>query len=226
MFRFTRSFAPLAAAALLLGACAHNQVDRQQLTAEKAETVKSQVPAMETQIDATLAALDGVMKAEQDAIKPAFERYAMEVDRMQEQTRLMKREASAMRRDSEAYLANWDSSGDKIQDEELRKQSEQQRFALMDRYQRFDNTYQRTQNTLDTFIQNLIDIRTVLANDATPRGQQTVSQTNVVQSAKENGNELKTRLQAIRENADALSTALSEPTAGGTRSEARRQQQQ
>ena len=224
MLRFTRLSMPIAVvAALLLGACAHNQVDRQEQTALKAETVSNQVPATEGQIDATLMALDNLMKADAAAIKPAFERYAMEVDRMQEQVRDIRRDANAMTRDSEAYLANWDSSRSKIQNADLRKQSEQQRFALMDRYQRFDNTYQRTQSTMDQFLQNLTDIRTAMSNDTTARGQQTVQQTNVVQSAKENGNELKTRLQAIRENANALSTALSEPAVGSTKRQAQQQ---
>jgi hypothetical protein len=73
------------------------------------------------------------------------------------------------------------------------------------------------------FLQNLQDIRTAIANDATPRGQQTVAQTDVVQRAHENGKELKTRLQAIGENADALATALSEPPAGGTKRQAEQQ---
>jgi len=224
MLRFTRLSTPIAVlAALLLGACAHNQVDRQEQTALKAETVSNQVPATEGQIDATLMALDNLMKADATSIKPAFERYAMEVDRMQEQVRDIRRDANAMTRDSEAYLANWDASRSKIQNADLRKQSEQQRFALMDRYQRFDNTYQRTQSTMDQFLQNLTDIRTAMSNDTTARGQQTVQQTNVVQSAKENGNELKTRLQAIRENANALSTALSEPAAGSTKRQAQQQ---
>jgi hypothetical protein len=224
MSTFTRLSTPLAiTAALLLGACATNQVDRQEKTALQAETVKAQVPVMESQIDATLIALDNLMKADQDAIKPAFDRYDMEVDRMEQHIRDVKRDAGAMTRDSEAYLSNWDSSQEKIRDAELRKESEQQRFALMDRYQRFDNTYQRTRSTLDMFLQNLQDIRTAIANDATPRGQQTVAQTDVVQRAHENGKELKTRLQAIGENADALATALSEPPAGGTKRQAEQQ---
>ena len=72
MPRFTHSFVPVVATALLLGACAHNQVDRQELTVEKAETVRTQVPALESQIDATLASLDTLMKADHDSIKPSF----------------------------------------------------------------------------------------------------------------------------------------------------------
>jgi hypothetical protein len=204
---------PLGVIALLaLAACATNQVDRQQVTAQKAQQVRGEIPATKSQIDVTLTALRNLMESDPAALKPAYERYAKDLEEMKDQARQINQDAMAMRRDSQAYLAAWEKDHAKIHDEELRKASEQRRLTLMNRMQSFENTYDRTQSALDSFIRNLDDVRLALSSDLTERGVSTVERTDVVQNAERNANELKARLDAVQASSTALAAALAPQT--------------
>jgi hypothetical protein len=218
---------PLGVIALLaLAACATNQVDRQQVTAQKAQQVRGEIPATKSQIDVTLTALRSLMESDPAALKPAYQRYAKDVEEMKDQARQINQDAMAMRKDSQAYLSAWEKDHAKIHDEELRKASEQRRLTLVNRLQSFENTYDRTQSALDSFIRNLDDVRLALASDLTERGVSTVERTDVVQNAQQNANELKARLDAVQATSAALAAALAPQTGGATGTEAAQQQPQ
>jgi chromosome segregation ATPase len=212
-------------AALSLGACATNQIERKQETAQSARDVSSDINATQTQIDTTLASLDNLMGSPAAQLEPAYKRYAADVDKMKAQAARVNRDADGLRKDSQTYLSNWEATHSQIQNEELRRTSEQRRQSVMDRFQSLRSSYDHTRTSLDAFIRNLEDVRTALQTDLTARGVQAVAGTDVVQKAHTNGEDVKRSLTQVSSDSTALADALA-PTPPVSSTDERRSTQQ
>jgi DNA repair exonuclease SbcCD ATPase subunit len=190
-----------------LAACA-SQIGRKQETAQSARDVSSDINATQSQIDTTLASLDNLMAVQPAQLEPAYRRYAADVDKMKLQAGRVNRDADELRKDSQSYLANWEASHSKIQNDELRATSEARRQQVMNRFTALRTSYDHTRTSLDAFIRNLEDVRTALNTDLTKRGVQAVAQTDVVQNAHSNADDVKQSLAQVSSDSTALANAL------------------
>ena len=196
-------------AALTLGACATNQVDRKQATEQKARDVSGDVWATENQIDATLVSMNNMLSADGPQLQQAFDRYSADVDRMQAQAKRITENSEYMRKQSEAYLTDWQKQNNDIQNQDLRANSEHGRQTVRDRFTSVQSAYDNAQTSLDRMMRNLEDVRTALRNDLTVRGVQGVAATDVIAKTRKNAQETKRDLQQVQSRSTALAEALS-----------------
>jgi DNA repair exonuclease SbcCD ATPase subunit len=215
------------AAALASAACSNNPIVHKQDTAQSARDVSNDLRATEDQIDATLASLDNLMSAQPTELNDAFKRYSADVDKMRAQSKRVDAAAAGLRKDAQTYLANWEASHSKIQNDELRATSERRRQTVMNRYESLQTSYDHTHTALDAFTRNLEDVRTAVQNDLTARGVQAVAQTNVVQNAHTSGQNVKTSLAEVRSGTTQLADALAPeaPSSSSNRAGTANQQQ-
>jgi DNA repair exonuclease SbcCD ATPase subunit len=216
------------AAALATAACSNNPIVHKQDTAQSARDVSNDLRATENQIDATLASLDNLMSAQPSDLNQAFKRYSADVDKMRAQSKRVDEAAAGLRKDAQNYLANWEASHSKIQNDELRATSEQRRQTVMNRFESLQTTYDHTRTSLEAFTRNLEDVRTAVQNDLTARGVQAVAQTNVVQNAHTSGTQVKTDMAQVRSGTTQLADALAPeaPPSSSNRAGTANQQQQ
>jgi hypothetical protein len=191
-----------------VAACANNQIERKQETANAARDVSGDIQATKNQIDATLTSLDNLVGANQSPTQAAFQRYSKDVDKMEAQAKRVDKDKSDMHAQGQKYLADWEASHGKIQNEELRHASQGRREEVMQRMQNIDNSYDRTHTALNAFIRNLEDIRTAMRNDLTPSGVQSISATDIVANARSNGAEVKSNLDTVQADSSGLADAL------------------
>ena len=196
-------------AALGLGACAKDQMDRKQATEDKARNVSGDVWATQNQIDATMVAMNNLLSADGSQLHQAFERYSSEVDRMKKQAAVVNEDGNYLNKQSENYLTNWQQQTNDIQNTDLRDNSEQGRKTVRDRFTSAQDSYDRARSSMDRLMRNFEDVRTALRNDLTTRGVQAVAQTDVVDTAETNANEVKSNLREVQTQSTALAEALS-----------------
>jgi len=196
-------------AALGLGACAKDQMDRKQATEDKARNVSGDVCATQNQIDATMVAKNNLLSADGSQLQQAFDRYSSEVDRMKKQAAVVNEDGNYLNKQSENYLTNWQQQTNDIQNTDLRDNSEQGRKTVRDRFTSAQDSYDRVRSSMDRLMRNFEDVRTALRNDLTTRGVQAVAQTDVVDTAETNANEVKSNLREVQSQSTALAEALS-----------------
>jgi hypothetical protein len=196
-------------AALGVSACATNQVDRKQVTEQKARDVSGDIWAADNQIDATLVSLDNLMSADGPQLQQAFDQYSKEVDLMRTRAKQVNDDATAVSKQSGTYLNNWQQQNNNIENEDLRDNSQEQRQTVMARFQNLQNSNDQSRSALNQFLRKLEDVRTALRNDLTARGITSVAQSSTVEDAQDAGSEAKTRLQQVRSDSIALADTLS-----------------
>jgi DUF2959 family protein len=205
-----RLFVPLIViAALGLGACATNQVDRKQETEQKARDVGGDVWATDKQIDATLVSLNNMVSTDGPQLQQAFNQYSADVDRMQAQSKKMTANGEYMRKQSDTYLTDWQKQNNDIQNQDLRANSDQGRQTVRDRFNGVHASYDNAQTSLDRLMRNFEDVRTAVRNDLTVRGVQGVAATDVIKKTQSNAKETKKYLHEVQTQSDALARALS-----------------
>jgi hypothetical protein len=210
MNRIARSFKVLlvVAAAVTVGACASSPIDRKADTAQAARDVGRDLQVTQNQIDTTLSSLKTLVSDSSTPSRTAFDRYSEDVDKMRALAKTVDKEMVDIRKEGQAYLAHWEASHGKIENEELRQASEQRRRAILDHLQSMDQSYNRTGAPLDAFIRNLEDVKTALGNDFTEQGISIVSATNVVKDAEANGAKAKDALKQMHSDSSAFADTL------------------
>ncbi len=180
-----------------LSAC-QSQTQRQESTAESARETEAGLQATRAQIDKTLGALNRLMTASPAELRLAYAEYWKEVDAMYAVAKETDKDAKAVQAKSADYLAKWQKSHAEIQNPELRNASDQWRSTVISRFDGIRKSYADARAAFVPFMQNLEDVRQVLANDLTPAGVQSLAATDVVKNAKANGMAMASNLDALK----------------------------
>jgi hypothetical protein len=203
----------LISATLGTSGCATDQAERNQGAVQGARDVRLDIEATDNQIDTTVASLNSLMSIDAAELQLAFDRYSNEVERMKPRAKRIGDDAADLRARSQAYLSDWQKQHAQLQDAELRRTSDQRRRAVMDRFQSIESSYEYARTSLDQFMRNLEDVRTMLRTDLSAHGVSAVAQTGAARDAQRNGLEVKNSLRKVQDGYAALAQALAPDTA-------------
>ena len=196
--KFTAVIAMLCTIPLFALSACESQTQRKDSTVESARETEADVQATRAQIDKTLGALNRLMTASPTELKPVYAQYSKEVEAMNAVAKETDKDAKAVQAKSADYLAQWQKSHAEIENPEQRNASAQRRGTVMSRFDGIQKSYAEARAAFVPFMQNLQDVRQVLANDLTPAGAQTLAATDVVKNAKANGMAMASNLDALK----------------------------
>jgi len=194
-----------------VSAC-QSQIQRQESTAESLRETEAGLQATRAQIDKTLGALGKLLTALPPELETAYAKYSKEVDAMNAVAMETDKDAKALQARSADYLAEWQKSHAGIQSPELRNASEQRRGTVMSRFDGIQKSYAEARAAFVPFMDNLQEVRQVLAHDLTPAGVQSLASTDVVKNAKANGMAMASNLDALKLQYSVLAEVLQPAT--------------
>ena len=196
------------ALALAGAGCASNPVERKEDTVKSLNQTRDEMADVRSQIDETLASLNALMTAPPEDLRGAYQQYAKNVNAMRSDADAMQRRAADMRKNTNNYLTGWREAQSQVQNPELRDVSVERRQEIAARFAHINSAFLDAQQAVTPFLQNLEDVRRIVGNDLTPGGVSAIAQTDVVQNANANGEEVAQNLDQAITQFDALTGRL------------------
>ena len=132
---------------------------------EKAEKVaakmlksKESIDATSTQIKATLDSMNAMTSAKGPDLVKRYGEFSDNVGDLESMAKKAKSNAEKARKDREAYLKQWASTQDKIQDEQLKAASKARRDELLPKIDALKESFASVRDTFVPFLQSLKDL--------------------------------------------------------------------
>ncbi|TVM02708.1 MAG: hypothetical protein CV087_08930 [Candidatus Brocadia sp. WS118] len=204
---FATLFIIMGGAPAFFSGCATTGPEKRQKAVSSIEEFHKELSKNLNQIAETLAALNQIgQPGEGDLYKP-YHNFVKQLNRTTDNSRSMSKHAEAMATKGREYFDTWEKESSGIMNSELRAKGSERRGELNKTFQRITSLAQEVQMTYQPFIIDLTDIKTALGNDLTTRGM--VSMKPYITKANENAKIVMTKLQALADEVDRVTNALS-----------------
>ncbi len=191
----------------LLSGCATTGPGKKQKAVSSIEEFHKELSKNLDQITETLTALNQIgQPGEGDLYKP-YNNFVKQLTRTTDNSLRMNKHANAMATKGREYFDTWEQELSNILNSELRAKGAERREELSETFNRITARAQEVQMTYQPFISDLVDIKTALGNDLTTRGM--VSMKPYITKANEYGKIVMTKLQALADEVDRVTNALS-----------------
>ncbi|HEY3308049.1 MAG TPA: DUF2959 family protein [Desulfuromonadaceae bacterium] len=194
-----------------IGGCATTGMERAAKTTTSMQTVENEYRQTATQVDATTATLNDLIKPDQADQRKAFEAYKASVARMDNQGKQLTKNSDEMNARGKDYFAEWEKSGNKYTNPEMRELSEQRRSEMSQVFAQIPEASIGVKGSLRSYVTELKEIQTYLSNDLTPKGIETI--TPMAQKAIKDGENLKVSIKPVLA---AIQNVRTEMAQGGT----------
>ena len=194
-----------------MGGCATTGAERVAKTTNTMQTVENEYRQTATQVDATTAALNELIKPDQVDQRKAFEAYKASVERMDNQGKQLVKNSEEMNARGRDYFAEWEKTGNKYTNPEIRELSEQRRNEMSQTFAKIPEASIGVRGSLRSYVTQLKEIQTYLSNDLTPKGIEAI--TPMAQKAIKDGDNLKASIKPVLA---AIQNVRTEMAQGGT----------
>ena len=192
-----------------LGGCSSTGPARTEKTASSIASARDELGKTRRQIDATLASLNMLLSSGEADLRKNYDKFAKETDAMTSEAGKIQKRQAEMAAKGRAYFDGWKQEGDTIQNEELRRLSQERWAQVQDRFTSIQASYAGAKDAFIPFMQDLQDIKKFLSNDLNANGIQTLAGTNVVAKANEDGPIVARNLDSAIVDLDAVATGMS-----------------
>lgn len=186
-----------------LSGCATTGMQRSEKTGVSMQSVEKDIQNANVQVDVTAGALQELVSPGQSDLKKSFGRYSAEVDKMEHLGKVLFDHADKMNAQGKNYFEEWQRQGDAYVNPEIAALSDQRRSEMNAYYVAIAEASAGVKRTAKAYLSDILEIRTYLSNDLTPKGIETI--TPVAQKAITDGENLKaaavpvvTAIQAAR----------------------------
>lgn len=191
----------------LLSGCATTGPEKKQKAVSSIEEFHKEVSKNLNQITETVAALNQIGKTGEGDLSKPYHNFVKQLNRTIDNSRSMSKHAEDMAIKGEEYFVTWEKELSGIMNSELRAKGEERRGELSKTFNRITNMAREVRTTYEPFIIDLTDIKTALGNDLTTQGM--VSMKPYITKANENAKIVMTKLQALADEVDRVTNALS-----------------
>lgn len=192
---------------VILSGCATTGLEKKQKAVSSIEEFHKEVSKNLNQITETIAALNQIGKTREGDLSKPYHNFVKQLNRTIDNSRSMSKHAEGMAIRGKEYFVTWEKELSGIMSSELRTKGEERRGELSKTFNRITSMSQEVQITYQPFITDLTDIKTALGNDLTPRGM--ILMKPYITKANENAKIVMTKLQALADEVDRVTTALS-----------------
>ena len=207
----TRGFAALImvfwSAQALLSGCATTGPEKKQKAVSRIEDFHKELSRNLNQITETVAALNQIGKTEEGNLSKPYQNFVKQLNRTADNSLSMSRHAEDMALKGKEYFDTWEAESSNIMNSELRAKGEKRRGELSKAFNRITSLAREVQISYQPFIVDLTDIKIALSNDLTPRG--IVLMKPYITKATENAKTVTAKLQALADEVDRVTSALS-----------------
>ena len=127
------------------------------------------------QLATTLSALTALTKQQKGDLRPAYDAFAAEVPKTEAAAAATRARVASMQGEGMKYFDDWQKTITGINDESLRKKSQQRLDAVKKSYAKTIDEFKDAADLFKPFLADLGDIEKVLSTDLTSRGVKSVS---------------------------------------------------
>lgn len=191
----------------LLSGCATTGPGKKQKAVSSIEGFHKELSKNLDQTTETLAALNQIGQPGDGNLYKPYNNFVKQLTRTTDNYRSMNRHANAMATKGREYFSTWEQELSNVMNSELRAKGAERRAELSMAFNRITKLAQEVQMTYQPFIIDLTDIKTALGNDLTTQGM--VSMKPYITRANEEGKMVMTKLQALADEVDRVTNALS-----------------
>jgi hypothetical protein len=193
-----------------VAACSTTGMQRSEEVQSTMQTVDNDIKLIIVQLDAIGASLDELIKPGQADVKKAFELYSRNVSKIEKMERNFAKHAAEMEASGKTYFAEWDKGGQKYDNPEIQKRSDERRAALGLIYDKIAQNNIGVKEAFRTYVSDVSEIETFLSNDLTSLGVDSISP--IANKAVNNGRHLRSELSSLQ---IAIEDARAEMTQSG-----------
>lgn len=186
------------------GSSNYNQASR---TSTSLQDTAASIDEGETQITAVLLALSNLVNHPDPDLKPQYRQFESSVDKLNTLAKNVREQAVAMQEKGGAYFHQWNADLATIQNEDIRSRSQERKNTVEGRFERVRSSYATINDAFVPFMSRLNDVKTVLANDLTRGGLDSVR--NVSDQANQDAIPLRTALRQLSTDFKNLGLTLS-----------------
>jgi len=186
----------LVALTFTIAACSSTGMQRSEDLQSSLETVDKDIKLIVVQIDAISASLDQLTRPGQSEVKSAFEVYSENVSKIENMEGNFSRHANKMTTDGKTYFDNWDKKGDRYDNPELQRSSDERRAELGRTYDRIGQNSEGVREAFKVYVSDVTEIEEYLSNDLTTRGITSIE--SLSDQTVRNGNQLKNELENLQ----------------------------
>ncbi len=190
--------------------CATTGDQRASKTRSTMKDVEEDYRAALTQVDVTDDSLQALIDEGQPDEKKAYEKYSDNVGKMDNLGRRLFDRADKMGVEQKDYFEEWRMQGNTYSDEQIQALSEQRRADLGEVFAQISQASVGVKGSLKAYISDILQIRTYLSTDLTPKGVNALTPT--IRKAIADGGDLK---DAVRPVLTAIGNARAELAQGG-----------
>ena len=159
---------------LLLAGCATTGNQKGAKTANSLTRLRTDAWNGRQQINLTLQSLDRLLQPGTANLAPLLDAYNREVRKLNSIASTVQGHAEAMRRNRESYFTAWLQELEIVQNPNYRMQGEARRKALYAQFGHIEAALASVGAAYQPLMNDLTDVQTVLRNDLTAHGLQTV----------------------------------------------------
>lgn len=196
----------LLATTAFLGGCASTGMKRSEKTSSSIKHVDTEIREFMVQIDVTSASLNSLVTGSTSNPKKHFETYTKDVAKFEKEGNQVTRRLDEMKLNSREYFEEWEKTGDKFTNTEIRELSEERRSKLAGIYDRVPAANAGVKGSYNAALTNLKEIQKYLSNDLTPQGIEGV--TPVAQKSLQDLDNLKESLRPVISALDEIKAEL------------------
>lgn len=193
-----------------VSACSTTGMQRSEEVQSTMQTVDNDIKLIVVQLDAIGASLDELIKPGQADVKKAFDVYSGNVSKIKKMETNFAKHAGEMEASGKTYFAEWDNNGQKYDNPEIQKQSDERRAALGLIYDKIAQNNIGVKEAFRAYVSDVNEIETFLSNDLTSLGVDSISP--VANKAVNNGRHLRNELSKLQ---GAIEDARAEMTQSG-----------
>jgi len=193
-----------------VAACSTTGMQRSENVQSTMQTVDNDIKLIVVQLDAIGASLDELIKPGQADVMRAFDLYSDNVSKIKKMETNFAKHAGEMEASGKTYFADWDKGGQKYDNPEIQKQSNERRAALGLIYDKIAENNIGVKEAFRIYVSDVNEIETFLSNDLTSRGINSISP--VASKVVNNGRQLRNELSSLQ---SAIEEARSEMRQSG-----------
>ena len=204
----------LAAAAVWITGCDTVGYKKGDVVASNSEVAAAEVQTESRDLDATTKALNELVNQPATDAKPQFQQFSKALEQLVASANRAGGISSRMLRKRNEYFHAWDQEITTINDETIRKSSQDRKDAASVQFDNASHQFDEVQKNLQVLIGYLQDIRKALSTDLTRQGLTSIQPS--VNSANEKARNLQTVLQQSAASLNAVSIQMSSFRVRGT----------
>jgi len=196
----------LVAFTFTVASCSSTGMQRSEDLQSSLETVDNDIKLVVVQIDAIGASLDQLTRPGQSDVRSAFDVYSKNVSKIEDMEKGFLKHADKMISDGEKYFENWDKKGDRYDNPELQRSSDERRAELGQTYDKIGQNSEGVREAFKVYVSDVNEIEEYLANDLTTRGITSIE--SLANQTVRNGSQLNRELENLQSAIEAARTEM------------------